>query len=134
MPDQLLTVPWIEKYMEAWNRNERAIEGSKGLNALIEMQVTDQDDRPPVQIRITPEGTADYAGPPLDGQEPFFRLSATTETWRKVGHKEIGVKRAVTGPITFKGSLITALRHMQGLEEGMFLFGEVPTAEWDGAT
>lgn len=129
----LLSLPWIEAYKDRWNANERAIEGSRGLEALIEMQVVDQDDRPPVQIRITADGMADYAGVPLDGVEPFFRLSATTETWRKVAHGEIGIKRAVTGPITFKGSLMTALKHMQGLEAGLLQFGDVPTQEWEGA-
>lgn len=133
MSHPLLSLEWIEDYQKRWNENEKAIEGSKGLEALIEMIVTDQDDRPPVQFRVTSDGTSDYAGPPLDGEEPFFRLSATTETWRKVGHGEIGIKRAVTGPIKFQGSLMTALKYMGGLEAGLRQFGDVPTVEWDGA-
>jgi hypothetical protein len=125
----LLSVPWIERYMELWNRNTKAIEGSKGLDVLIEMRVSDAD-RPPVHLHIGPDGLADYAGPVLDGRDPFFRLTATTETWRKVGHGEIGVRRAVTGPIKFQGSLLTALKHFSGLEAAMHQFADVPTDEW----
>ena len=133
MSHPLLSLPWIECYKDLWNRNQNAIEGSKGLEALIEMVVVDQDGRPPVQFRVITDGTADYAGPPLEGEEPFFRLTATTETWRRVAHGEIGVKRAVTGPIKFQGSLMTALKHMQGLEAGLLQFGDVPTDEWGTA-
>jgi len=128
----LLSVPWIERYMELWNQNAKAIEGSKGLDALIEMSVADSD-RPAVHLHINVDGLADYAGPVLEGRDPFFRLTATTETWRKVGHREMGVRRAVTGPIKFQGSLLTALKHFDGLEAAMHLFADVPTDEWAAA-
>jgi putative sterol carrier protein len=128
----LLSQEWITAYLELWNRNPAAVEGTKGLGALVEMGVTDQD-RPPVQLNVTLDGTADYAGPVQPGAEPFFRLMAPTETWRKVAHKEIGVRRAVTGPIKFQGSLLTALKYFGGLEAALLQFGDIPTTEWDAA-
>jgi hypothetical protein len=131
MAHDLLTVPWIEEYLELWNRNETAIEGTRGMAALVEFVVADRPDRPPVQFNVLADGTADYAGVPLEGREPFFRLTAPVETWRKVAHQEIGIKRAVTGPIKFQGSLITALKYFKGLEAALHQFGDVPTTEWD---
>lgn len=132
MSNPLLSTSWIEQYVVLWNANTKAIDGSKGLDALIEMSVTDQDGRPPVQFHVCPDGTADYGGPVREGERPFFKLSAPTETWRKVALKEIGAKRAITGPVKFQGSLVTALKHFQGLEAGLEQFGDVPTSEWDG--
>jgi putative sterol carrier protein len=130
MSHPLFSVEWIRAYQELWNENERAIEGTKGLGALVEFVVTDQDDRPPVHFNVTVEGIADYAGPLQEDEEPFFRLTATTETWRKVAHQEIGTKRAVTGPVKFHGSLLTALKYFDGLDAALKQIGDVPTAEW----
>lgn len=130
MAHPLLSEAWIAEYKEIWNRNETAIDGTKGLNALVEMQVTDIDGRPPMQIQIGEDGTAGYAGPVQPDQDPKFRLSATTETWRKVAFGEIGVKRAVAGPIKMQGSMVTALKFFKGLEAAMLQFADVPTEEW----
>jgi hypothetical protein len=127
----LLSLPWIDRYLELWNENENAIDGTRGLAALVEMRVTDIEGREPVQFNVIEDGTADYAGPVQEGKEPFFRLSAPIEIWRKVAKKEMGVKRAVTGPIKFQGSLVTALKHFKGLEAALHQFGDIPTEEWD---
>jgi hypothetical protein len=129
----LLSVPWIERYGELWNQNQKAIEGTRGLaeSWTVEMRVTDIDGREPVQINIVADGTSDYTGPVRGEKDPMFRLSAPTETWRKVAKGEMGIKRAVTGPIKFQGSLVTALKYFSGLEAALRQFGDVPTAEWD---
>ena len=127
----LLSLEWIEHYKELWNKNEKAIDGTKGLGALVEMAVSDIEDRPAMQFSLNEDGTADYAGPVQPGKTPVFRMIATTETWRQVGYGEMGVKRAVTtGPIQFKGSLVKALKYYSGLEAAMLQFADVPTAEW----
>jgi putative sterol carrier protein len=125
----LLSEQWMKVYMDLWNKNDKAIEGTKGMDILVEMSVTDRD-RAPVQIHIDSDGIADYVGPVRDDREPDFILRAPAEIWRKVGTKEIGVKRAVMGPIKFKGSLTNALKHFSGLEAALHLFGDVPT-DWE---
>lgn len=127
--EPLLSEEWMKVYMDLWNKNDKAIEGTKGMDILVEMSVTDRD-RSPVQIHVDKDGIADYVGPVRDDREPDFILRAPTETWRKVGAKEIGVKRAVMGPIKFKGSLTNALKHFSGLEAALHLFGDVPT-DWE---
>ncbi|HEX4107343.1 MAG TPA: SCP2 sterol-binding domain-containing protein [Solirubrobacteraceae bacterium] len=130
MPHPLLTIPWIEEYLEQWNKNETAMSGTKGLDGgLVELEVTDLG-RPAVQFHFDIEGIGDYAGPVKKGVEPNFKLSATLETWRKVAHGEIGAKRAVTGPVKFQGSLLKAMKHFSGLEAALLQFGTVPTEEW----
>lgn len=126
----LLSLEWIQAYLELWNKNEKAIEGTKGMDILVQLEVADRE-RPPVQIRIDKEGLADYAGPVRTDRQPDFILRAPAETWRKVGAKEMGVKRAVVGPIKFKGSLTRALKHFSGLEAALHQFGDVPT-DWEG--
>jgi hypothetical protein len=44
------------------------------------------------------------------------------------------VRRAVTGPIKFQGSLLTALKHFEGLEAAMHQFADVATDEWSDET
>ncbi len=65
-----------------------------------------------------------------DGREPDFTLVAPSDTWAKVARKEMGVRRAVMGPIKFKGSLAKALKHFSGLEAALHQFADVPT-DWD---
>ena len=77
----LLSLDWISAYKQLWNANTAAIEGTRGLGALVEM----------------------------------------------------GVRRAVTGPIKFQGSLLTALKYFSGLEAALLQFGDVPTTEWDAS-
>jgi putative sterol carrier protein len=133
VPEPLLSLPWIEAYRERWNTNERAMNGTKGLDMIVELGVTDADGRPPVQLHIRGEdGVCDYAGPVQAGKKATFRLNAPTETWRKVAKGEMGVKRAVTGPVKFQGSLVNAMKHFDGLEAALQQFGDVPTQEWDG--
>ncbi|WP_293059813.1 SCP2 sterol-binding domain-containing protein, partial [Mycobacterium sp.] len=73
----------------------------------------------------------DYAGPVQEGgREPDFTLTAPSDTWAKVARKEMGVRRAVMGPIKFKGSLAKALKHFSGLEAALHQFADVPT-DWD---
>jgi len=127
----LLSIEWIEHYRELWNRNERAINGVKGLDMIVELAVSDIPDRPPVQLHIRGEdGICDYAGPVQEGKKATFRLTATNDVWRKVAHREMGVRRAVTGPIKFQGSLVNALRKFDGLEAALHQFADVPTQEW----
>ncbi|WP_354698587.1 hypothetical protein DSM112329_04273 [Paraconexibacter sp. AEG42_29] len=128
----LLSTEWIAHYRELWNANTVAIEGTRGMGGLIELRATDIDDREPVQLNLLTDGTCDYAGPARDDGDPRFRLSATTETWRKLGAGEMGIRRAVTGPVKVQGSLTTALKFFQGLEEALRQFGDVPTVEWGG--
>jgi putative sterol carrier protein len=130
MSHPLLSEPWMAEYKDIWNRNETAIDGTKGLDALVELQVTDIDDRPPMQIQIGEDGMASYAGPVLPDADPKFRLSATTETWRRVAKGELGVKRAVAGPVKMQGSMVTAMKHFKGLEAALLQFADVPTQEW----
>lgn len=130
MAHPLYSEAWMQDYLRRWNENQTAIEGTRGLDALVELVVTDIDGRPPMQIRIGEDGTADYAGPALPGKDPKFRLSAPLETWRKVAHGEIGVKRAVAGPIKMQGSMVTAMKHFKGLEAALHQIGDVPTEEW----
>lgn len=131
MSHPLLSEAWMQAYLEEWNRNTAAMEGTKGLDALVELEVTDLGDRPPMQIHIRGEdGTADYAGPARQDEDPKFRLSADCETWRKVAHGEIGVKRAVAGPIKMQGSMVTAMRYFSGLAAALLQFGAIPTEEW----
>lgn len=125
----LLNEDWIRRYAEVWKDNTKAIEGTKGLDMIVEMSVSDRD-RPPVHIHVNNDGLIDYAGAKLDGKDPKFNLAAPAETWRKVAMKEMGVRRAVTGPIKFKGSLTTALRNFKGLEAALHQFADVPT-DWD---
>jgi len=126
----LLSVNWIKRYRDIWNTNEKAIQGTKGMDILVQMEATDRD-RPPVQIHIDLDGHADYAGAVRDDdREPDFTLAAPTETWAKVARKEMGVRRAVMGPIKFKGSLTKALKHFSGLEAALHQFADVPT-DWD---
>jgi len=129
----LLSLEWIEHYKKLWNENQKTINGTKGLGALVEMGVSDVEGRPAVQFSLNEDGTAEYAGPVQPGKTPVFRMIATTETWRQVSHGEMGVKRAMTtGPIQFKGSLVKALKYYSGLEAAMLLFADVPTTEWEG--
>jgi putative sterol carrier protein len=131
MTHPLLSQEWIQEYHRLWNENDRAMNGVKGLEMIVEMRVTDAGDRPPVQLHIRGEdGVVDYAGPVQPGKKATFRLSAPVETWRKVAQGEMGVKRAVTGPIKFQGSLVTALKYFDGLEAALLQFGDIPTEEW----
>ncbi|TVS85079.1 SCP2 sterol-binding domain-containing protein [Mycobacterium helveticum] len=126
----LLSLEWIQNYREVWNTNDKAIQGTKGMDILVQMEAVDRE-RPPVQIHIDLDGHADYAGLVReDGREPDFALAAPSETWAKVARKEMGVRRAVMGPIKFKGSLAKALKHFSGLEAALHQFADVPT-DWD---
>jgi putative sterol carrier protein len=125
----LLSLDWIKAYVEVWNRNEKAMQGTKGMDILVQMEATDRD-RPPVQLHVDLEGKADYAGPVRTDREPDFSLAAPSATWAKVASKEMGVRRAVVGPIKFKGSLTKALKHFSGLEAALHQFADVPT-DWD---
>jgi putative sterol carrier protein len=133
MSDQLyllLSLEWIDRYREIWNTNDKAIQGTKGMDMLVQMEATDRG-RPPVQLHIDIDGHADYAGPiRTDGREPDFALAAPSGTWAAVARKEMGVRRAVMGPIAFKGSLAKALKHFSGLEAALHQFADVPT-DWD---
>lgn len=126
----LLSVEWIQRYRDIWNTNDKAIQGTKGMDILVQMEATDRG-RPPVQIHIDLDGHADYAGLVRDDdREPDFTLTAPSDTWGKVATKEMGVRRAVMGPIKFKGSLAKALKHFSGLEAALHQFADVPT-DWD---
>jgi putative sterol carrier protein len=126
----LLSLDWINRYRDIWNTNEKTIQGTKGMDILVQMEATDRD-RPPVQIHIDLDGHADYAGAVRDDdREADFILAAPSETWAKVARKEMGVRRAVMGPIKFKGSLTKALKHFSGLEAALHQFADVPT-DWD---
>ena len=129
MTHPLLSESWIQDYAEIWKTNTKAIEGTRGLDVIVEMSVADRD-RPPVNLRINGDGHIEYAGLKLADEDPTFRLDAPTETWRKVADKEMGVRRAVMGPIKFKGSLTLALKHFSGLEAALHQFADVPT-DWD---
>lgn len=126
----LFSLEWIEKYREIWSSNDKAIQGTKGMDILVQLEVTDRD-RPPVQLHVDIEGHADYAGPARnDDREPDFALAAPSDTWAKVAAKEMGVRRAVMGPIKFKGSMSKALKHLSGLEAALHQLADVPT-DWD---
>nr|BAF48494.1 hypothetical protein [Rhodococcus rhodochrous]BAF48523.1 hypothetical protein [Rhodococcus sp. HA99] len=125
----LLNEDWIKHYAEVWKGNTTAIEGTKGIDMIVQMSVSDRD-RAPVHIHVNGDGLIDYAGPQIPGKDPKFNLAAPVETWRKVAAKEMGVRRAVTGPIKFKGSLASALKHFAGLEAALHQFADVPT-DWE---
>jgi putative sterol carrier protein len=125
----LLSEDWIRHYAEVWKDNTTAIEGTKGIDMIVEMSVSDRE-RAPVHIHVNGDGIIDYAGPKIEGKDPKFNLAAPAATWKKVAAKEMGVRRAVTGPIKFKGSLATALKHFKGLEAALHQFADVPT-DWD---
>lgn len=125
----LLSTDWIEDYKERWNANEEAVSGTADLAGVVEWHIADVE-RDPVQIRISPEGTLDYAGPPLPDERPRFRFIAPLENWRKLGTGEYSVVRSLRGPIYMQGSMLTLLGSFPGLCAAMSEVGNVPTEEW----
>jgi hypothetical protein len=125
----LLSTAWVEAFKERWNANEEATEGTGDLAGVLELMVADGEG-PPVQMRITPQGTVDYAGPQLDGERARFRFIGSAESWRKLGTGEYTVVRSLRGPIYMQGSMLTLLGSFPGLCAAMSEVGNVPTEGW----
>lgn len=125
----LFSTDWIEAYRDRWNANEDAVAGTGSLAGVVEWRVAD-DERPPAQVRITEDGTLDYAGPPLPDARPRFRFIAPLETWRKLATGEYSIVRSLNGPIVMQGSKMTLLGSFPGLCAAMSEVGNVPTEDW----
>ena len=125
----LFSTDWIEDYKDRWNANEEVVAGTGDLAGVLEWQVA-EDARPPVQVRITADGTIDYAGPQLEGERPRFRFIAPLETWRKLATGENSIVRSLRGPIYMQGSMLSLLGSFPGLCAAMSEVGNVPTEDW----
>ncbi len=53
----LLNEDWIKHYAEVWKGNTTAIEGTKGIDMIVQMSVSDRD-RAPVHIHVNGDGSS----------------------------------------------------------------------------
>lgn len=120
---------WAEDFKQRWNTNEGATGGTGDLAGVLELTVA-TEEHPPLQLRITEDGTLAYAGPALEGERPRFRFIATMDGWRKLGSGEYSVIRSLRGPIYMQGSMLTLLGSFEGLCAAFSEVPNVPTEEW----
>lgn len=125
----LFSNDWVDAYKQRWNGNEAVRAGTGDLAGVLELTIADVE-RPPAQLRITADGTVDYAGPALPDERPRFRFIAPLENWRRLATGEYTVMRSLRGEIYMQGSMLTLLGSFEGLCAAMAEVGNVPTEEW----
>ncbi len=126
---RFMSPAWMKAVAEQWNDHAEIQEMLKNFNATIEYGIEDRPDVPPVMMFVK-NGRAIYAGP-SDGRNRDFVISAKLDNWRKLTSGEMSGKMGLmTKRINFKGSMMTALKHMTPFNIHMNIMGEVP-AEFD---
>ena len=126
---QFMSAEWMKAVAAQWNGHDEIQAMLKNFSATIEYSIEDREDIPPVMMFVK-SGKAIYAGP-SDGRNRDFVISAKLDNWRKLLSGEMSGKSGLmTKRINFKGSMMTALKHMTPFNIHMNIMGEVP-AEFD---
>ncbi|WP_457601031.1 SCP2 sterol-binding domain-containing protein [Hydrogenivirga sp.] len=126
---KFLSEEWIMAYMEEWNKNEKLIKNLKNFSASIKYYVEGREDEA-VEVVID-RGKAISAGKAEPNKRYDFELWASPQDWHKLATGNMGPRAAMlTKRLKFKGSMITAMKHMSSFEESLRMMGNIPT-EWE---
>jgi putative sterol carrier protein len=118
-----LSVDWAKRYCDVWNEDTELTRSLRNFNNVLHYRYADRD-QPPVQLTIE-NGRCVYAGEMTD-PKPDFEMWATAEDWQKITSGDLGIRAAMlTKKLGFKGSMITAMKHMKAFEKSIALMGSV---------
>ncbi len=124
---KFLSTDWIAAYYEAWNNNEELKSGLSNFSARIKYYIDGRDDA----VEMTIENGVATGHGPASGGKYDFELWATLDNWKALATGDMGPKTAMmTKKLNFKGSMMTAMKHMGGFEKSLKLMSEIPT-DWD---
>ena len=126
---KLMDENWVKEYMDVYNKDPETVPNLKGFNALVQMGITDGDQRC-FQV-VVEDGKITYSGPIQEGKKPDFIINTSTENWKKIGEKKLGVKSAVvTRKLKIQGSIPVAMKYIKGLTGALQVFGKIDT-DWE---
>ncbi len=122
-----LSEAWIRKYQSRWNEDAELIRGLRRIDATMKYYV-EGAERDAVFIRLR-RGAAVDAGRASDRQYDYV-MWASRDDWKEISSGALGPKRAMaTRKLKFKGSMITAMRHLGPFGRSLKMMSEVKT-EW----
>jgi putative sterol carrier protein len=117
MKMEFLSEAWAQAYGETWNRNDTLKKGLENFSAVMTYRYQDKESSP-VQLSIR-DGICIYAGKE-NGEQHDFEMWASAENWKKILSGELGIRSSMlTKKLGFKGSMITAMKHMSAFEESI---------------
>jgi putative sterol carrier protein len=123
---QFLSPEWIDAYGKEWNDTPTLTAGLANFTARIKYYVDGSEDDA-VEVSVS-EGVVTSSGPAAG--EHDFVMWASPENWRRLATGDLGPKQAMlTTKLKFKGSMVTATKHMGSFEESLRMMANVPT-EW----
>lgn len=129
MATALLSSEWMQSYAQLWNSTDATREGLKKLSMVIEYRLAEDETRAG-QVEVV-HGEVVRAGDPAPGVKPEFVLTATSETWKKLGDGDLAASKAmVTRKVKFRGPMTVAMAHLPSLEAAMRMFGQVEDTDW----
>lgn len=130
MSTPVLSEQWMKSYSELWNNTPATRNGLSALSMVIEYRLADDESRVG-QIEVL-NGEVVRAGLPASGVKPDYVLTASANTWRRLGLGELGVSAAlVSRKVKFRGPMSVAMAHMTSLEAAMRIFGQIDETDWD---
>lgn len=124
---KFLSEEWIKAYADEWNQNDDLRKGLKDFSASIKYYIAGNSGG--VHL-IVENGEAKEAGK-ADQSKYDFELWATLENWKKLARGDMGPRAAMlTKRLSFKGSMITAMKYMSEFEGSLKMMSKIPT-DWN---
>ncbi len=124
---RFLSEEWIKQYQARWNGDPELIRGLWRMNATMKYYV-EGAERDAVFIRLK-KGDAVESGKAGYGSYDFV-MWATPNDWKQIASGALGPKKAMAlRKLKFKGSMITAMRHIGAFGRSLQMMSEVET-QW----
>lgn len=125
----VLSEQWMKSYAELWNNTPAIRDGLSKLSMVIEYRLADESRAGQIEVA---NGEVARAGLPASGVKPDYVLTASADTWRRLGFGEVGISAAlVSRKVKFRGSIQVAMAHLPSLEAAMHLFSQIDGTDWD---
>lgn len=124
---KFLSPEWIQLYQEKWNSDADLVHDLRKMTTTMKYYI-EGEDQEPVFIRLE-KGKAVESGVADKGKYDYV-MWATRAHWKELASGSIGPKRAMAmRKLKFKGSMITAMRHLGPFGRSLAMMSEVET-EW----
>ena len=142
IPSPMLSEDWAKAVCAEWNKDEVLSKGLKDSGwvsttknnrgfRIIEIYRADCPASPHVQLKLQDkDGKAmcEGSGPMFDKDWDFL-MYAETKDWVAMGKGDVGpMGGMMTGKLSFKGSMIEAMKNMGPFKNFLLLFGKIPSA------
>lgn len=120
---EFLSETWIHQYGQVWNQNNTLRKSLENFSAVMNYRYQDREIEP-VQLTIK-NGICIYSGKE-NGEKLDFEMWATAENWKRIISGNIGIRSAMlTKKLGFKGSMITAMKHMSAFEDSIRMMSTI---------